>query len=51
MGKIGNTNYVGFTCEPGIYRKCVCCGEEFEIHSANHVRCGRCKRVGMKIPK
>ncbi len=34
-----------------VIRNCVCCGSPFTINSANHVRCGRCKRVGMKIPK
>ena len=49
MGMHGNSNYPGFTCGRGIYRKCVCCNEEFEIHSANHVRCRDCKAKGRKI--
>lgn len=51
MGMHGNTNNPGFTCERGIYRKCVCCGQSFEIHSANHTRCRICKSKGRKIPQ
>lgn len=38
-----------WTCTKGIIRDCICCGEEFEIHSANHVRCLDCKAKGRKI--